>query len=216
MSPLFSLSSPLTLDQLRKVEAAHDLTGKRYPYDHPKAYFNLLRGRGVPPPAPSLRIAREAGWELSKDTSILNYWQSPQPFVLPAGISLQIAPYFDASAYRLYLRLMRENFRVSRKFMKELDAIMETIEPHVTTVNLLNRHHQPVASGLVATRNHHAFLFCGSVHRRHRGQGLWRVLVAARQMVSAAQGARHWVTTTRNPRIQHKGDRSFEVLVLTK
>lgn len=184
--------------------------------DAPGAYVNLL---GIDPRRADRRIlavAQASGWKVDPRRCTLNAWSARLPLILPKSVHLVVGRYFDRTVYRGFRTTMAANFGVKPRFMRELDAMMSGIEERVWTVLLRHESGKILGGGLVAARAEGAFLFCGSVSEAYRGKGLWNALVAARQMVSAQQGAEFWVTSTRVPQLLGKGEFSFPMTVLLK
>lgn len=215
MSPFFLRAGGSLESQLARAESHFRRHGSKHPYDAAGAYVNLLgadsgRIRRV------LAAARKHGWSIDPRPNTLNIWRSRLPLVHSNSFHLTVGRYFDAAVYRGFRRTMVENFGTKPRFMRELDAMMRGVDERIRTVLLYHESGKIAGGGLVATGGPGAFLFCGSIGKAYRGKGLWTVLVAARQMVSSAQGARYWITTTRTRAILGKGECSFPLTVLTK
>jgi hypothetical protein len=216
MSPVFPPPGKLSSRHLLEAERLFATFPKHHPYDSKFAYINLL---GIPT---SLRLktflqgAKFAGWTQQPTKTALNYWNVRTPLNIPRQFSITTGRYFDPNLYRPFRKTMKQNFGTTPGFMKELDAMMKTIEPRVRTVTLIHRGGSVAAAGLVATRGEFSYLFCGSVSKAFRSRGLWHSLVAARQLISETQGANFWITTTSNPRIMNQGNGSFPMIVLRK
>lgn len=165
------------------------------------------------------RLPAEAtarGWTVHEKPGTLNFWRHPEDAALPRGYHHAAGRYFDRRLYRDFRRAMAANFGAKTAFMEELDAMHRTIENRLRTVVLYHESGAVAGAGLVATEAPGAFLYCGSISAPHRGKGLWRALVALRQLVSTPQGAQVWATSTRVPRLMGKGDASFPLSVLVK
>ncbi len=216
MSPVFVRANGLSKTHLLGAEKLFASLSRFHPYDSRFAYINLLGKDSSPIVKAAFKTAKDAGWGVNPNRASLNYWEERLPLDLPKSFSIISGRYFDRNLYKPFLRTMKQNFEVSAGFMKELDAMMKRIEPRIRTVALIHRSGKVAAAGLSATRDGRCFLFCGSVSKPFRGKGLWRQLVAARQMISETQGAAFWITTTTNPRIVDKGDGSIPVIAIKK
>ena len=212
MSPAF-----LQVDDAAKKDfeaiAKHFLKGKSrgsFPYDSAQPYLNF-----IPKTKSHLSRAKtlsaSLGWEHLPRQDCLNAWDKALPLELPKNYYFASGRYFERPIYRAFLKTMQENFKSTPKFMIELNHMIKGIEPNLRTVIIYHSSGQIAGAGLVSTANGTSYLFCGSIMKRHRGKGLWRSLVAARQLVSLAQGSRFWITTTGNPLITKKGQYSFQV-----
>lgn len=216
MSPFFLKSPRNWTIQLRRAESYFQRHGPKRPFDAAGAYINLLDVDPGHRNSLLLAAARRLDWKVDIRPNTMNVWENQRPLVLAKSFHLVIGRYFDRAAYRGFRNTMVENFGTKPKFMHELDVMMQGIEERVRTVLLYHEGGMIAGGGLVATNAHGAFLFCGSVGKRFRGKGLWNALVSARQMVSAGQGAKCWITTTRTKGILGKGDFSFPLTVLSK
>lgn len=188
----------------------------KHPFDNIGAYINLLGVDSGDQAHRAIATARKLNWDVDLRPNTLNVWESRRPLSLAKSFHLVIGRYFDKAVYRGFRKTMVENFGTKPKFMRELDIMMRGIDERVRTVLLYHETGKIAAGGLVATNLHGAFLFCGSVGKPYRGKGLWNSLVAARQLVSACQGAKCWITTTRTKRILGKGEFSFPLAVISK
>ena len=110
---------------------------------------------------------------------------------------------------------MEENFSCNDVFMKGLNKMLKGIEEDVITV-LLFKNNKVAGAGLVAVKNEGAYLFCGSINKSYRNKKLWKVLASARQAVSAARGAKIWITTTSTAQLLWRGDETYRISVFTK
>jgi hypothetical protein len=216
ISPFFLSPRGNLKSQLGRAESYFRSHGPKHPYDASGAYVNLLgidsgdRDHGL------LAAARGLGWTVDPRPSTLNAWSRQRPMVLPKSFHLVVGRYFDRTVYRGFRETMVGNFGAKPKFMRELNAMIRGIDERVRTVLLYHESGKIAGGGLVATSGDGAFLFGGSVGKAYRGKGLWNVLVSARQMASAQQGAEFWIATTRTKRLLGKGEFSFPMAVLTK
>jgi hypothetical protein len=217
-----SVMSPIILNQsknwkksLDNLELHFKNHSKKSPYDS-SPYFNLIAKGKKSLPTETLKILRQHGWEPMAVKSSLNIWNHPLDLKLPRGIHIRTGSYFDAQLYPHFLKAMQKNFKASKEFMLHLNKMMKTIESNVTTVLLYSESGSCVGAGLVATKNNAAFLFCGSVNKPYRGRKLWKVLVAARQMISSSQGAKSWITTTRISQLLWQGEDTYRIHIFNK
>lgn len=215
MSPCFLKPQSDLERQLRRAESYFRRHKSKHAYDAPAAYINLLRINSDDQDHPLLAAALGLGWKIDPRPSTLNAWSVRCPVALSKSFHFAVGRYFDRAIYRDFLETMAKNFGAKPKFMRELDAMMAGIDGRVRTVLLYHESGKVAAGGLVATHDGGAYLFCGSVCKAYRGKGLWNALVSVRQMVSAEQGAKYWITTTRTPRLFGKGDFSFPLTVIT-
>ena len=81
---------------------------------------------------------------------------------------------------------------------------------------IYNSNGTAVGAGAVTTKNKSSFLWVGSITPKFQGKGLWYGLVAARQLVSKELGAEFWLTSTNNPRIIGRGDKSLSYDIYVK
>jgi len=215
MSPFFVREDRL----LKGFHKAEFLFKKHKPshfYDSKSAYVNLLNIEQSNLKHPVLKKAADLEWNPSPKPNTLNGWESQLPINLPKSIHFVSGRYFDKAIYAGFLNGMTSSFNSSPQFMRQLNMMMRAIEANIRTVLLYHESGKLAGSGLVATANQGAFLFCGSIEKPFRGRGLWSNLVAIRQMISAQQGAKLWVTTTHSQRILEKGEFSYPLLTLTK
>jgi hypothetical protein len=192
MSPVFPSSIELKVGHLEDVDSIFKKLRKNHFYDSKFAYLNSL----VKPSKQFQKSAKEINWEIFDSTSTLNYWDKKNPLKLSKEYSIWSGHYFEPKIRKLFRQEMKKNFPLNNFFMKELEAMIKLKESNIRTVLIMHKSGVVAASGLTATHNKSCFLFCGSVNKRFRGKGLWKNLVAARQIISETQGAAFWVTTT--------------------
>ncbi|MGE4133371.1 MAG: hypothetical protein AB7F86_17135 [Bdellovibrionales bacterium] len=213
MSPMLLTSARLTPRDLQKIAAYHRAP---YLYDSKRPYVQFLGGSAGDNKA-NHELLRRQGWtkQAYATQNTVNIWTRPIPLELPKGIEMRVARYFDPRVRRDFLKLMKANFNLTSLFLSELEKMHSLIEPRLRTVVLYNAKKTAVATGLVAVgKKGSHYLYCGSVAKQARGQGLWRVLVAARQAASLDGHADStWVTTTANKRIRGKGDINCRMIV---
>lgn len=217
MSPVWPTSPELSRGAVRGLERFFLRNPPRRSHDRFfSSYLNLLSGRGGHAIVDAKRILRDEGWTRFPQDSKLNVWEKPLSAPIPAGYSLRVGRLRSTPVHKDFIALTRRNFGSSAFFVKELEAMFSTIAKNTIEVVAYDRKNRPAAAGLVVTGKGAAFLFCGSVVPSHRGRGLWKALVGARQALSALDGARIWTTSTTNPRIAGKADRSLKILVYHK
>lgn len=213
MAPMLKTSARIRKSDLDLVM---DLHRTRYTYDAKSPYVQMLSGSPTDQ-AINHRLLRALGWKKGPSAQQLtvNIWTRPLPLELPKGIEMRVARYFDPRVRADFLKLLKANFDLTAHFISELEKLHAQIEPCLRTVVLYDRKKAPVASGLVSIGKERAhYLYCGSVAKKARGRGLWRILVAARQAVSLDSNSDSiWVTTTANKRIRAKGDINCRMIV---
>ena len=215
MSPIFINQSKNYENALLHLDSHFKKTSKKSPYNS-SPYFNLLAsGKGKLSPA-VIRSFRLQVWQLDNVVSSLNLWNYALELKIPKEFHLRVGHYFDPQIYPHFLNAMKTNFKSSDQFMLYLNKMIKGIENETRVVLIFNDRGTCVAAGLVSTKNEGAFIFCGSIHKRYRGRNLWKVLVAARQMISAEQGAKVWITTTRVPQLLWRGDQTFRIHIFKK
>lgn len=214
MAPMLLTSSRIRKTDLEKLAARHRV---RFTYDSKLPYVQFLSGSPADQAA-NHKLLRDLGWKKQAfaQQNTINIWTRPLSLELPKGIEVRVARYFDPRVRADFLKLLKANFTPTPHFISELEKLHAKIEPRLRTVVLYNAKKTPVASGLVAIGDGAHYLYCGSVAKKARGLGLWRVLVAARQAVSlGADENPIWVTTTGNKLIRAKGDINCRMIVYT-
>lgn len=216
MSPLWPRGRKVSPKDLAGLEAYFRARPKRFPFeDAHRAYLTALAGPGGHDIAAIGKAAAARGWT-RQDRGTMNVWTRPIPLALPDGYSFSAARLGRSAIHRDFLEQTKRNFRSSTLFRRELNRTFPTLAERTYEAVLYSSAGNPAAAGLVTTLNGGAFLWCGSVDPRHRGRGLWRALVAVRQLLSQADGARIWSTSTVNPRIAGKSDRSLKIVMFFK
>ncbi len=216
-SPVWPLTKTVTRRQLDGLERYFVRRPKRHPFDDAgRCYLSVLQGRGGHDVRSIGRVARAAGWKRRERTLTLDVWLRPLALDPPSGYSVRFARLRRSAIHSDFMALTRANFRSSARFLRELEAMFKGIESNTFEVVFYSKGGKPAAAGLVTTGGSGGYFFCGSVAPHHRGRGLWRALVAARQWLSKADGARYWAASTKNPRIAGKCDRAFGIVTFWK
>lgn len=216
MSPLWPRCKTVSAPDLARLEGFFRAHPKRFPFeDANRAYLTALAGAGGHDIRTIGKVAAARGW-IRKDRGAMNVWFRPSPLAIPNGYHFSAAPLGKSGLHRDFLRQTKGNFKSSARFMRELRRMFPTLANRTSEVVFYSRTGMPAAAGLVTTRDSGAFLWCGSVDPRHRGRGLSRALVAALQLVSRADGADFWATSTENPRIAGKCDRAYKIAIFYK
>jgi len=205
MSPIFPRHNRINRQGLNLLSRYFAKQRRRHHFDMNTPYFNLIGEKSAAPPKlPKWAIAQ--GWKrLERDNRFCLLTQL-RPIKLPPGYHIKIGHYFDTKIRAADRALIRNSFTyLNWRVVDEIDkAVAKLNEP--LTVLIFNRHSVAVASGTVFCRGHLAYLFAGNVAHNYRRRGLWKLLIAVRQMISYAQGARLWLYTSDNQLIQNRGD----------
>ncbi len=215
MSPILITKLSHWQKDLEKVENISRISQERSKYNDKKAYFNILTNGKKKLDKDLIQRLEKLGWSTKPEDFSLNLWTSQIELNIPKGVQIKFGNYFDPDIYPHFLKTLELNFATDKSFMRIFNKMIKLIEPHVTTV-LLYKNHKVIGAGLVATKNGGAYLFCGSINKAYRNKNLWKTLAAARQSVSAAKGAKSWITCTRNPHLLWRGDKTFRISVFTK
>lgn len=217
MSPIFSLKKNISTKDLVALEKYFATTKNQAqgPFENhsPRlavfedSYYNL---QSID------RRMQKQGWQKHSGAYWLNVWKQPLPVKIPKGFYFKAGPYFEKALYKDFRKMMRENFGTSLKFLRELDKMHRLIQDQLRSVVIYNSKSQPVGAGLVATGSKGSFLYCGSINKKYRRKGLWKLLVAARQSISNSGPDHMWATSTFNPNIFEKGDLSRKIVFYHK
>jgi GNAT superfamily N-acetyltransferase len=140
-----------------------------------------------------LNLAARYGRTSSSKLPML-VWDADQvaslPASVPAGTTMRE---LSASEHEVYSATLAEGFGLPRAVtdMYALDRFLET--PYMSAF-VLDRNGEAVACGLNTLSGDQVGLYGGAVPPRHRRNGYYRALVAARLRHAVAAGARHAFT----------------------
>lgn len=215
MSPIYLSKTSSLKKDLAKIEKVFKKPIPKSPYSSTDPYFNILSKGKAPLDKKFISRLEKQGWVTTSRENSLNLWNNPLELKIPKGVQVKFGNYFDPNIYPHFLKTMKENFKSSDDFMKSLNKMFKTIEDELITV-LLCKNDKVIGAGLVAVKNGGAYLFCGSINKAQRNKKLWNVLAAARQAVSAAKGAKVWVTTTSTPQLLWRGDETYRISIFNK
>lgn len=210
MSPVLITNHKNMFSDLKKLEHDYKKPIQKSPYNFKNAYVNYLTLGKAPLSKKVRQSFKEKDWLYYESEDSLNLWRSIIQTDIPKNIQIRSGRYFDPDIYPYFLETMKENFSCSDDFMKHLNKMLRTIEENIITV-LLMKNNKVIGAGLVAVKNGGAFLFCGSINKKHRNKKYWKVLASARQTLSAMKGAKVWITTTKVPQLLWRGDETYRI-----
>lgn len=216
ISPLFlKEDEDLEAKDLKKIEKYFkNASGLKF-NDKKQAHYNILIGSGVRKPSSQEKVLLESGWTKSADT-VLNYWLKPIQLKLPEGYYFASASTQPSKLRNDFFELTSVGFKTDKIFEQRLINSWANILDSTRLVVLYHPDGTPVGSGAVTTKNNCSFLWVGTINPKFQGKGLWYGLVAARQLVSKEMGSEFWLTSTNNPRIIGRGDKSLSYDIYVK
>ncbi len=177
-------------------------------YDSKLPYLSLLNDLNDP----ALDRANEetlkaAGWEILHD-ECMNIWTWARPFNLPEGLRLKITPYHDDKSKDEFAELVKEGFDVDRSVLKEMEDRFPDHLNKTYLVLLYDKEDRLLAGGSCLNIEEASFLYWVTVKKEYRRKGYWRLLLAARQVITQGEDV-FWINTTSTAQVKAKGDHFF-------
>ena len=216
IAPIFLTKKKLSTQNLADIEQHISDNPLNAKYDTNTAHISVIKdpyfGSDVK------AVLKSSGWKNStKSQGWINIWTEATKLEIPNGFYFKVGHFFEPSLHRDFCKMQRLNFGTDRKFDAEFDRWHRTLGKEIMLVVIYNSRNKPVGAGLVAKGgNQTSFLYSGSIDKRYRNKGLWKLLLAARQSLSNTGSGHLWVLFSRNPHISRKGQIVRKLHTFTK
>ena len=210
IAPVF-VTGALTSRALIRLAHWFDERRDRARDSEPKAYIDLLRGRGALNQRVTERVIEQHGWEQTRRKNLL-LWTREVRAPAARDFVTATAIYGDSARVNAAFWASMVNFpALDPAFPQRFHRFLMERRRRVL-VSAAWRGSEVVAGGLAVVARGKALLLCGSVLPAARGHGLWHTLVAERQCASRVLGANTWLAASSNSKICDKAERIIPVM----
>ncbi len=202
LSPIFWLQGSPLLKDLDDIQRFQQQTYQFGQMNAPRAYFQTYAKITLPAKA-------RTSWRLKEHRTTHCFWRKPLPLVIPSQLRLETGTIGNRYLLARFAKSHCENFDSKQSHFDALLQLLLAAPGNVQIVLICDKQAKIRASGLIVSLNHLSILMSGSVEPSCRGQGLWKLLTAAR--MSAEPSSKCWLMATSNSNLVTQGERNQPV-----
>lgn len=207
ISPLFGPANPTTSDVQKLIQYFKRNKVKNF-REYKSPYINFISQSNHQGLKSQIKRWGQLGFQEEVGDVNINLFNKMRSLQLPPKFTIEFGDYFQSKILRDTEAVMAKGFGSPRDFILQIRKGMESVKQR-TAVLIRNSKGMAVASGSVFVNGKYAYIFGGNVIPRYRRKGLWSALLAGRQLISSAQGAKYWMYSTTTPSIKNRGDKSY-------
>lgn len=145
-----------------------------------------------------------------------NVYLKGKPFILPAGFSALIGDFLDKKIFPVYADITHRCFPGAERYTKSNRLLTQRLTYPVKTALIFDPNGRPAATASVMCSKNSALFFGGAVLPAFRRKGIWKSLVALRQVVAAGYGISACTLFTSNSHILASGDSTYRLITYRK
>lgn len=208
MSPHIFLKKDLSAGPIESLERKMAQYG-------PKALYLNVALELKDARSPLDRRLAALGYKFSQELRT-NVYTKTKPFLLPAGFSALIGDFLDKKIFPVYADITHRCFPGAERYTKNNRLLTQRLTYPVKTALIFDPKGRPAATASVMCSKNSALLFGGAVLPAFRKKGIWKSLVALRQVIAAGYGISACTLFTANSHILESGDSAYRFITYRK